>query len=81
VKKLAKKIERDLESSAESVVFNSQLARVWPAKLPVEKREKLIRTFAKKRGLEVKVYPIGLCAIFAKRKSKNRPSGKRRITE
>jgi hypothetical protein len=77
VKKLAKKIEHDLESSSESIVFNSQLARVWSAKLPVEKRERLIRAFAKKRGLEVKIYQIGLCAIFAKPQIKTRGSAKR----
>ena len=77
MKKLVKKIEQDLESSSESVVFNSQLTRVWPSKLPIEKQERMIRRFAKKRGLAVKIYQIGLCAIFAKPQDKKRRSAKR----
>jgi hypothetical protein len=85
MKRLAAKISDDLEAFNESYVYNSELARVWPANMPPREREKAIREFAKRQGLDVDVYLIGMCAIFkkppAKRAGRVRPKRARRVSK
>lgn len=81
MKRLAERIASDLKTSKISAVYNSDLARVFPKKMPLKQREESIRQFAVEHGLDVDIFEVGLCAIFEKAtapKSKKSRVGKRR---
>lgn len=66
MRKLANRIETELKGQEICAVYNSELARVWPKTISVEKRKKEIKRFAEKHDLEVTFYDVGLCAVFEK---------------
>jgi hypothetical protein len=66
MRKLANLIETELERQEICAVYNSQLARVWPRSMSLEKRKQQIQRFAKQHKLAVTLYDVGLCAIFEK---------------
>ena len=77
MERLAKRIASDLAKEQISAIYNSELARLWPASMDVKERERRIRQFAKRHGFVVDVYRVGLCAIFQtgnRKKSKRLPS-------
>ena len=69
MRKLAKLIETELEKQEICAVYDSHLGRVWPQSMSTAKRMQQIKHFARKRGLAVTFYDIGLCAIFEKAKA------------
>jgi hypothetical protein len=64
--KLGNRIEAELKEQQFCAVYDSDLARVWPTTIKPEKRKQQIERFARKEGLTVTFYDIGLCAIFEK---------------
>ena len=66
MRKLANRIETELKEQGVCAVYNSELARVWPATISPEKRKREIKRFADKHRLAVTFYEVGLCAIFEK---------------
>ena len=69
MRKLANRIETELKEQDVCAVYNSELARVWPATISPEKRKKEIKRFADKHHLDVTFYDVGLCAVFEKAQS------------
>ena len=66
MRKLADQIETELKKQEICAVYNSQLARVWPRTMSLDKRKEQIKRFAKQHQLAVTLYDVGLCAIFEK---------------
>lgn len=64
MRKLAAKIETELNEQEVCAVYNSELARVWPTTISPKKRKQEIKRFADKHQLDVTFYDVGLCAIF-----------------
>jgi len=70
MKHLARRIASGLKTSRSLAVYNSELARVWPATMPTKERQESIRRFAEKYGFDVDILEVGLCAIFEKQRKK-----------
>lgn len=66
MRKLANLIENELKRQEICAVYNSELARVFPKTISLEKRKKEIKRFADKLRLAVTFYDVGLCAVFEK---------------
>ena len=66
MRRLANRIETELKEQDICAVYDSELARVWPATICPEKRKKEIKRFAQKHRLAVTFYDVGLCAVFEK---------------
>ena len=66
MRKLANRIETELKAQDICAVYNSELARVWPANIKPEQRKKEIERFAQRHNLNVTFYDVGLCAVFEK---------------
>jgi|ERR1041385_2503227 hypothetical protein len=66
---LAEYILSELRSSSYCPVYEEQLWRLWPSN--DDNREKEIRAFAQDRGLRLRYYCKGQCAVFDKKKSSN----------
>ena len=66
MKQLAQRIDSDLKKLRVCAVYDSDLARVFPKTMPIEKRKERIRRFAARHGLSVDFYDVGLCALFEK---------------
>lgn len=77
MRRLASLIESDLQKQEICAVYNSELARVWPRHISLEKRKQQIKRFAKQHNLAVTLYDVGLCAIFERPR---RPSRDRQLT-
>jgi len=72
MRKLANLIENELQKQDICAVYNSELARVWPQTMALNKRKEEIKRFAKQHELAVTFYDVGLCAIFEKAKAQAR---------
>lgn len=66
MRKLAARIETELQEREVCAVYNSELARVFPKTTDPEKRIKQIKRFADQHSLAVTFYDVGLCAVFEK---------------
>jgi hypothetical protein len=64
MKKLARQIERELQSGEwkHCAVYEPDLQRLWP--LNEEDRQAKIEQFANKYGFRLRFYDKGMCAIF-----------------
>jgi len=67
-------IETELAEQEICAVYDSQLTRVFPRRMGDGKRKQQIQRFAKKHGLAVTFYDVGLCAIFEKTSAPARSS-------
>jgi hypothetical protein len=66
MRRLVSRIESELKEQEICAVYNSELARIWPKRISVEKRKEQIRRFAQEHDLDVTFYDVGLCAVFEK---------------
>ncbi len=64
MRELVARIETQLKEQEICAVYNSELARVFPATISPEKRKKEIQRFAEANELAVTFYDVGLCAVF-----------------
>jgi hypothetical protein len=64
---LAQFILTELQSASYCPVYEEQLGRLWP--IADIDRESKIRSFAEHRGLRLRYYCQGQCAVFDKRRS------------
>jgi hypothetical protein len=64
VQALAEYILSELRSASYCPVFEEQLIPVWP--ITANDREAKMRAFAEERGLRLRFYCEGQCAVFAK---------------
>ena len=64
---LAEHILNELRSATYCPVYEEELARLWP--IGDHNREAKIRCFAEDRGLRLRYYRTGQCAVFDKRRS------------
>jgi hypothetical protein len=67
VQALAEFIVNELRSASYCPVYEEQLGRLWP--ITESDREAKIRSFAEERGLRLRFYCQGQCAVFDKRRS------------
>jgi hypothetical protein len=67
VQALTDYILNELRSSSYCPVYEEQLVRLWPIK--DSDRETKIRSFAEERGVRLRFYCEGQCAVFDKRRS------------
>jgi hypothetical protein len=76
MKKLARQIERELQSGEwkHCAVYGPDLQRLWP--LNEEHRQAKIEQFANKYAFRLRFYDKGMCAIFDRlpRRKQRRPS-------
>lgn len=72
MRKLANLIENELQKQEICAIYDSELARVWPATISPTKRKEAIARFAQEHKLAVTFYDVGLCAIFEKPQQANR---------
>jgi len=61
---LADHILKELQSANYCAVYEEQLKPLWP--INDQDREKNIQSFAKERGLRLRFYLKGQCAVFEK---------------
>ena len=73
MRRLANRIETELKEQEVCAVYNSDLERVWPRTISLEKRKEEIKRFADKHQLAVTFYDVGLCAVFEKADSASHP--------
>jgi len=64
MRKLVRQIKRELKTAKHCAIYEQELSRVWPDE--VKQRETQIAQFAQDRGLRLRFYRDGLCAIFDK---------------
>jgi hypothetical protein len=67
--RLAKLIGQHLEYEPNFAVYEQDLEKVWPRPKKTvdhENREDKIKHFAKTHGWQVKIYDLGICAIFTR---------------
>ena len=64
---LAEFILSELRSGTYCPVYEEQLARLWP--IDDRNREAKIRSFAEEKGLRLRFYCRGQCAVFDKYRS------------
>jgi len=64
---LAEHILKELQSASYCAIYEEQLKPLWP--INDLDREKKIQSFAKERGLRLRFYLKGHCAVFEKEHS------------
>jgi hypothetical protein len=68
MKILASRIAKELRKAKHCSIYEPELTRLW--QVDGKEREAQIRLFAKKRGLRLRYYKEGFCAIFDKEPSR-----------